>query len=307
MLLLLPHCRCRLDISLQAALLYAGCKQQNAAGMAILGKSCMELHPLTTFRSLPWVAGRGVCLGWAAAAKKFLELSGRAVTGAAICAYFFPGKQGFSGNRTTCDSKDFFLLSKQLSISKVISNEKCLSTLQLEGWRKFCFLSVYFFPFILKNEDGWRNRRARAGGEEEREQKCFQRETFYLAFFTVFCKTYTYFKWKHEFKRPGNVLSGDKLAPCQAASVGRDPAWQQQRVSSPSHLPPGRHIPAWFGLRRKGSTGTFTLVPSVRDWTPMGIGLSWLRSRQAEVRSEVCVRGRMRAIGLKVKRTRSKL
>lgn len=61
--LLLPHCGCRLNISLQAALLYAGCKQQSAAGMAVPSKSYMDLHPLTTFRSLPWVAGRGVCLG----------------------------------------------------------------------------------------------------------------------------------------------------------------------------------------------------------------------------------------------------
>lgn len=74
-------------------------------------------------------------------------------------------------------------------------------------------LSLFLFPFTLKKEDGWGHKGAGAGGEEAGEQKCFQRETFYLAFFTECCKTYTYFKWKDKFKRPGNVLSGDKLAP----------------------------------------------------------------------------------------------
>ena len=123
-------------------------------------------------------------------------------------------------------------------------------------------LRLFLFPFTLKNEDGGRDRRAGAGGKEECEQKCFQKETFYLAFFTIFCKTDTYFKWKHKFKKPGNVLGRDKLAPCQVASAGRDPAWQQQHVSSPSHRSPGRQHTPQPGLVCRGKVAQGPLCGS---------------------------------------------
>lgn len=129
-------------------------------------------------------------------------------------------------------------------------------------------LMLFLFPFTLKNEDGVKNRTG-AGGEEDHKQRCFQREIFYLAFFTVFCKTFAYFKRKHKLKRPGNVLSGDTLALCQAAPTVRDSGWQWQHISSyPPFCSGGQHIPAWFDLQRRGSTGTFTLVTVFHKASP---------------------------------------
>lgn len=218
-------------------------------------------------------------------------------------------------------------MPKQLSISKVTFNEKCLSTLQSEGLEDVLLsLMLFIFPFTLKSRDGMKERRTGARGEEDYKLKCFQRKVFCLTFFVILWKTFAYFK----LKRPGNVLSGHMLTLCQAAPMVRDPAWQWQHICSYTHFcSGGRHIPDWFNLQRKGSTGTFTLVTifhkappylgqqshfsfmiwekedvlSIQDQTPMGIGSFQLHSRQAGTRSEACVKKRMRKIGLKAKRT----
>lgn len=99
---------------------------------------------------------------------------------------FLPWRAGVQCQQYNTLQIRVFFIAKQLSISKVIFNGKCVSTLWSEGWRMFCFLLCYF-SFPLKNEDGMKNRRTGAGGEEGNKQKCFQREIFCFAFFIILC------------------------------------------------------------------------------------------------------------------------
>lgn len=139
-------------------------------------------------------------------------------------------------------------MSKQVSISKVIFKEKCLSTLQSEEQRMSCFLSGYFsFPLLQKIRREGGTRKPELEMRKNVKRNVFK-GNFLFSFLHCILQNIHIFQMKTQIKKAKQCPQQRQTDSVPGCLCRQGPSLSAAACLLP--IPPvsWEHIPARFGL-----------------------------------------------------------